>query len=57
MALVERGTERALTPGERLSLRYHGYLCPFCGCAQGKFSAARERYLEAEAQRGSGRSG
>ena len=51
MELVETGIQRELSLRERVSLRYHGRLCPFCGCAGGKFASARQRMQEAKAQR------
>jgi hypothetical protein len=51
MELVETGIERDLRLRERVALRYHGRLCPFCGCAAGKFASARQRMREAEAAR------
>jgi hypothetical protein len=49
--LVERGCARDLSLKERLALKYHGRLCPFCACATGKFEAAKARMREAEAAR------
>lgn len=49
--LVERGCERDLSRSERLALRYHGRLCPFCGCATGKYESALTRMREAEEAR------
>lgn len=51
LELVETGCERELSPGERVALKYHGRLCPFCACATGKFEAAMARMREAEAVR------
>ncbi|MFP4281001.1 MAG: hypothetical protein ACLFR7_10185 [Opitutales bacterium] len=51
VALVETGIERPLKPTEKVSLRYHQRLCPFCGCAEGKLTALRERYDAAERSR------
>lgn len=51
MDLVERGCERPLTLTERIGLKYHGRLCPFCACATGKFESAMARMREAEARR------
>jgi hypothetical protein len=51
MALVETGCERELSPRERLALKYHGRLCPFCGCAAGKFDSALARLRACEATR------
>lgn len=49
--LVERGCARELTFKERVALKYHGRLCPFCACATGKFEAAKARMAEAETSR------
>ena len=49
--LVERGCERDLSLRERVALKYHGRLCPFCACATGKFEAAKARMREAECTR------
>lgn len=54
MELVEAGCERELSMAERLRLRYHGRLCPFCGCASGKFQSAMNRMRDAEQQRAPG---
>lgn len=51
MQLVETGCSRDLTLLEKLRLKYHGRLCPFCGCATGKFDSARNRYHDAIKQR------
>ena len=51
MELVELGCERPLSLRERLGLKYHGRLCPFCACATGKFESAMARMQEAEANR------
>jgi hypothetical protein len=51
MELVERGCERPLTMAERIGLKYHGRLCPFCACATGKFESAMARMKEAESKR------
>jgi len=51
MDLVETGIERDLSRRERLLLRYHGRLCPFCGCAAGRYASALHRMREAEAER------
>jgi hypothetical protein len=51
LGLVERGIERELTLRERISLKYHGRLCPFCACATGKFEAAKARMAEAARER------
>lgn len=51
MELVERGCERPLTLTERIGLKYHGRLCPFCACATGKFESGMARMREAEAAR------
>jgi hypothetical protein len=53
ISLAETGAERPLKSGERLALRYHSRLCPFCGCAQGKFDIAMEQMRTAEAERSS----
>lgn len=47
LELVERGIERDLKTSERIALKYHGRLCPFCACATGKFEAAKARMEEA----------
>ena len=54
ISLAETGVERPLTAMERAGLKYHGRLCPFCGCAEGKFTATRERYEKARKADGSG---
>ena len=51
MALVETGCQRELKTTEKLALKYHGRLCPFCACATGKFEAAKAVMQEAERQR------
>ncbi len=51
MELAETGAERPLKPLERVALRYHSRLCPFCGCAAGSFESAMEKLREAEAAR------
>jgi len=56
MEIVETGIERELTTRERIALRYHGRLCPFCGCATGRFESALHRMKEAEAERSAGSS-
>ncbi|HKJ91177.1 MAG TPA: hypothetical protein VJ960_08605 [Oceanipulchritudo sp.] len=48
MALVETGCERDLNLREKVALKYHGRLCPFCACATGKFESALNRMEEAE---------
>lgn len=57
MALVATGCERDLGLRERVALKYHGRLCPFCACATGKYEAARALMKEAEAQRSLDRAG
>lgn len=44
--LLETGCTRPLSGTERLRLRYHSRLCPFCGCAAGKFASAFQKYRE-----------
>jgi hypothetical protein len=51
MALVETGCERDLKLGEKVALKYHGRLCPFCACATGKFEAAKALMKQAEDER------
>jgi len=51
LELAELGTERPLTASERIGLRYHGRLCPFCGCAAGAFKDAKARLARAEQAR------
>jgi len=51
MAIVETGIERDLSVKERIALKYHGRLCPFCACATGKFESALTRMREAQAER------
>lgn len=51
MHLVETGRQRNLSAGERILLKYHGRLCPFCACATGKFQAGMRLMREAEATR------
>jgi hypothetical protein len=51
LALVETGCARDLSLKERIALKYHGRLCPFCACATGKFEAAKAVMQEAAAQR------
>jgi hypothetical protein len=43
LQLVETGCRRELSTREKLALKYHGRLCPFCGCASGKFDSALAR--------------
>jgi|TARA_B110000495_G_C22547469_1_gene331479 hypothetical protein len=52
IALVEKGIEEPLTSGNKLSLKYHKRLCPFCGCNEGKFTSLLERYKAVDAERG-----
>lgn len=51
LALVETGIRRDLSTRERVALKYHGRLCPFCACATGKFEAGMARMREAESGR------
>lgn len=51
LALVETGCQRGLSLKEKVALKYHGRLCPFCACATGKFESAKARMREAEASR------
>lgn len=51
ISLVEKGIEQPLTRGDKLSLKYHKRLCPFCGCNEGKFTALKERYEAVDAER------
>ena len=51
LELCETGTRRTLTFREWILLKYHGQLCPYCGCAEGKFRSARERMLKGQALR------
>lgn len=51
MHLVETGRQRDLSIKERVLLKYHGRLCPFCACASGKFQAGMRLMHEAESQR------
>lgn len=43
ISLVETACERPLTARERLQLKYDRRLCPFCGCAAGKFASVENR--------------
>ena len=49
--LAETGRQRDLSPLERIKLKYHGRLCPFCACATGKFESAIARMEEAKCNR------
>jgi hypothetical protein len=51
MSLVETGCERNLRFAEKVALKYHGRLCPFCACATGKFESGMNRMREAQAAR------
>jgi hypothetical protein len=51
ISLIERGIEKPLKTHERLALRYHKRLCPFCGCSEGKLKALMVRYEEAKSAR------
>ena len=51
MSLVEKGIEQPLSASDKLALKYHGRLCPFCGCNEGKFSSLFERYKEIDTKR------
>jgi hypothetical protein len=49
--LAKTGAERPLSFGERVGLRYHGNLCPFCNCSEFKFKTALAHMREAEQER------
>ena len=49
--LAKTGAERPLTFSERVGLRYHGNLCPFCNCSEFKFKTALEHKEAAERER------
>lgn len=51
LALAERGVERPLSWREKLALKYHSPLCPYCGCNKFTFERAMERLKEAEEER------
>lgn len=51
MEIVETGIERDLNARERILLKYHGRLCPFCGCAAGRYESALHRMEEAQSER------
>jgi len=51
LRLAQLGAERPLAWRERLALRYHGRLCPFCTCQEDRFRKARAAMTRAEAER------
>lgn len=51
LELAETGIRRPLKTTESIALKYHSRLCPFCGCAAGKFHSALQRMKEAETAR------
>lgn len=54
--LAETACERELSLRESIQLKYDRRLCPFCGCAAGKFASVEHRMQEARQQRLSGQS-
>ncbi len=46
LRLAELGSERPLNWRERLSLKYHSPLCPFCACNKFKFELAMKKLNE-----------
>ncbi|KAF0095312.1 MAG: hypothetical protein E1N59_807 [Puniceicoccaceae bacterium 5H] len=49
--LVERGCARDLSLKERMALKYHSQLCPFCSCKRYKLETMFEEMREAERRR------
>lgn len=51
LQIVETGIARDLSLKERLALRYHSQLCPFCSCKRFKLDTMLEEMREAERAR------